>query len=90
MEQKYYWLAYWLERYSDETLKAFKTAVYCETMARAVTIAAEVIRARANEKPGTQCMMYSIGLADKGAAELLGKTEPDRIGIDWPEEETGC
>ena len=81
---KHYWLVFWLEKWPDGTVKAFKTAVHCETLVRAVTIAHNdiFIRSKAN---GTEFLIYSAGLADNDAADLVGKAETDALGIDWPE-----
>ena len=81
---KHYWLVFWLEKWwSDGTVKAFKTAVKAETLASAVSIAENEIRIRAKAN-GTEYLIYSVGLADEGAAELAGKAETDTLGIDWP------
>lgn len=81
---KHYWLVFWLERWTDGTVKAFKTAVHCETLTRAATLAHNdiFIRSRAND---TEFLIYSVGLADADAADLIGKAETDALGIDWPE-----
>jgi len=81
---KHYWMVCWLEKWSDGTVKAFKTAVHCETLTRAATLAYNdiFIRSRAND---TKFMIYSAGLADADVANLIGKAETDTLGIDWPE-----
>lgn len=84
MEKKYYWLASFLEKDSDGVVNAFKTAIHCKTMVEAAeTMAAELfVRERAN---GTECLLYNIGIADDDVADLVGKADPDGLGIDWPE-----
>lgn len=84
MEKKYYWLASFLEKDSDGGVHAFRTAVHCKSMVEAAeTMGAELfVRARAN---GTECLLYNIGIADDGVVDLVGKTEVDSLGIDWPE-----
>lgn len=84
MENKYYWLASFLEKWPDGTVKGYKTAIHCETLAWAAQIVGVElhIREKAN---GTECVLYSIGIADNDVADLTGKTEVDNLSIDWPE-----
>ena len=82
---KHYWLVFWLERWPDDgAVKAFKTAVNCETLARAVELAEIEIRFRAKNN-GTEYWIYSAGVANKGVADLVGRAETDVLGIEWPE-----
>ena len=83
--KKYYWIASFLEKHQDGTVSAFRTAVHCKSMVEAAeTVAAELfVRAHAN---GSECLLYNIGIADDGCADLVGKSEADPFGIDWPEE----
>ena len=84
MENKYYWLASFLEKHPDGAVHAYKTALHSKTLAEAAeTMSAELyVRARAN---GTECLLYNIGIADDDVADLVGKVEADGLGIDWPE-----
>ena len=84
MDKKYYWIANFLEKYEDGTVKAFRTALHCKSMLEAVEgMSAELfVRAHAN---GSECLLYDIGIADEGCADLVGKAETDALGIDWPE-----
>lgn len=84
MEDKRYWLASWLERYPDGTVQAYQTAIHCETLIRAAQIAGAELHVRAKAS-GTECLLYSIGLADGDVADLVGKAEADSLGIEWPE-----
>ena len=83
MEKKYYWLASFLEKGSDGPVHAYRTAVHCKTMVEAAeTMGAELfVRARANV---TECLLYNIGIADDDCADLVGKVDPDGLGINWP------
>lgn len=82
---KHYWLVYWLEKWwKDGTVQAFKSAVHCESLAKALAIAENEIRIRAKAN-GSEYLVYDIGIADEGVADLIGKAETDVIGIDWPE-----
>lgn len=80
---KYLWLCGWLERWPDGTVRGFKTAVHCESLAKAVEhVEAELrIRAKAN---ATECIITNAGMADDAAADLVGKAETDSLAIDWP------
>jgi hypothetical protein len=84
MNKKYYWLVSFLEKHPDGAVRAYKTALHCKTLAEAAeTMSAELyVRARAN---GTECLLYDIGIADDGIADLVGKAEADELGIEWPE-----
>lgn len=82
---KHYWIVCWLEKWwQDGTVKGFKTAVHCESLAKAVEIAENELRIRA-EANKTEVLLYDIGIADEGVADLIGKAETDDIAIDWPE-----
>lgn len=81
---KHYWLVFWLERWPDSTVKAFKTAVHEDTLSHAASTAHNEIYLRSRNN-GTEFLIYSVGLADADAAELIGKAETDILGIDWPE-----
>lgn len=81
---KYYWLVFWLERWPDGTVQGFKTAVHCETLAKAVELAEIEIRIRAKNNK-TEYWIYSVGAGNKGVADLVGRAETDVLGIDWPE-----
>ena len=74
----------YLEKDRDGSVHAYRTAVHCKTMVEAAeTMAAELfVRERAN---GTECLLYNIGIADDDVADLVGKADPDGLGIDWPE-----
>ena len=50
----------------------------------ALAIAENEIRIRAKAN-GSEYLVYDIGIADEGVADLIGKAETDVIGIDWPE-----
>lgn len=82
--KKYYWIASFLEKHNGG-VTAFRTTVHCKSMVEAAeTMAAELfVRAHAN---GSECLLYNIGIADEGCADLVGKAEVDPFGIDWPEE----
>lgn len=81
---KHYWLVFWLERWPDGTVKAFKTAVRCESLAQAVKIVESELRIRATAN-GSEFLLYNIGIAEEDAAVLIGKAETDSLGIDWPD-----
>lgn len=81
--KKRYWIVSWLEKWKDGTVLAFRTAVHCETLARAAEVAgAELdVRAKANK---SECLLCFIGLADDDAGGLVGKAEVDGPE-EWPE-----
>lgn len=84
MEHKYYWLVSFLERWKSGRVQAYQTAIHCETLIRAAQIAGAELHVRAKAS-GTECLLYSIGLADGDVADLVGKAEADSLGIEWPE-----
>jgi hypothetical protein len=84
MEHKYYWLASFLEKWPDGAVQAYQTAIHCETLIRAAEVAGAELHVRAKAS-GTECLLYSIGLADGDVADLVGKAKPDTLNIDWPE-----
>jgi len=85
MEDKRYWLASWIERYPDGTVQAFRTAIHCETLARAVQVVGAELHVRANANHA-ECLLYNVDLAYDDAADLVGKVEVDTLGLDeWPE-----
>lgn len=82
--KKHYWIVCWLEKWwSDGTVRGFKTAVHCESLAKAVErVEVELrIRAKAN---ATECIITNAGMADDDVADLVGKAEADSLAIDWP------
>ena len=81
---KHYWLVYWFERWPDETVQKFKTAVRAETFARAAQLAeAELnIRAKAN---GTEVFIDKVRHTFRDVSDLVGKSEVVDCFNDWPE-----
>lgn len=84
MEHRRYWLVSFLERWKSGRVQPYQTAIHCETLIRAAQIAEAELHVRAKAS-GTECLIYSIGLADEDVADLVGKAKPDTLGIDWPE-----
>ncbi|MBE6001914.1 MAG: hypothetical protein E7239_11150 [Sarcina sp.] len=78
-----YWLVSFLERWKSGRVQAYQTAIHCETLIRAAEVAGAELHVRAKAS-GTECLIYSIGLADEDVADLVGKAEPDTLGIEWP------
>lgn len=81
---KHYWLVFWLEKWPDGTVQAFKTAVHCETIAKALEAGETELRIRTKNN-GTEYLLYDVALADRDVADLVGKAETDALGIEWPE-----
>ena len=78
-----YWLVSFLERWKSGRVQAYQTAIHCEMLIRAAEVAGAELHVRAKAS-GTECLIYSIGLADEDVADLVGKAEPDTLGIEWP------